>query len=581
MQGGGLLQRARDAADRGEILLAVDLADRGLADAPDDLGLQHVVVLALARAGATDAAARRFAEGPLARARDREVLALGARIAKDLALRATGATRVKRARRAALRYAAIGGSYPLTNAATLRAIAGDTEAAAQLAARALDALEGEPSSAWTEVTRAEALLVLGLLEDAGAALAAAEPAGLEPVAAASAYNQLALLCGLRGVDLALLAPLRGSGVLHFCGHVIGGRFAADDEDRVSAAIAEELDREPVASAYGALAAGADLLVAEALLDRGVELHVVLPCAHEHFVEASVRPSGEEWVDRFERCLLASVEVTVASPSAHTLDDGLLTFSSELAMGLALLRARWLHADTRQLAVWNGSAPESTAGTAADVATWRRRGGRTVVVEPPRTQDPRPGRVTGAPPTGRRTLALLFADVVGYSKLHDEALPHFTQHVLAVVSEVLARHDDTILTSNTWGDAVLVAVLTTEAAAHIALDLQDAMADVESAADGAQSATFRLAAHVGPVYVVANPLRGRPDVVGEHVNRTARLEPVTPPGSVYVTEAFAALLELSGAEDVACDYVGHLPGAKDIGRMRMHHLRRCRESTLGG
>jgi hypothetical protein len=61
-------------------------------------------------------------------------------------------------------------------------------------------------------------------------------------------------------------------------------------------------------------------------------------------------------------------------------------------------------------------------------------------------------------------------------------------------------------------------------------------------------------------------------MGSHVSRTARIEPVTPPGAAFVTEEFAAALELAGAP-FACDYVGHMPAAKDVGRLRMHRLRR--------
>jgi hypothetical protein len=49
--------------------------------------------------------------------------------------------------------------------------------------------------------------------------------------------------------------------------------------------------------------------------------------------------------------------------------------------------------------------------------------------------------------------------------------------------------------------------------------------------------------------------------------------VTPPGEVYVTEQFAAALELDGDRDFACDYVGHMPAAKDYGHLRMYRLRR--------
>lgn len=60
---GGWLERAQEFARRGEVLLAVDHADRGLAEDPEDIRLQHIAVLALARAGAVDTAVRRFAEG--------------------------------------------------------------------------------------------------------------------------------------------------------------------------------------------------------------------------------------------------------------------------------------------------------------------------------------------------------------------------------------------------------------------------------------------------------------------------------------------------------------------------------------
>jgi hypothetical protein len=60
-------------------------------------------------------------------------------------------------------------------------------------------------------------------------------------------------------------------------------------------------------------------------------------------------------------------------------------------------------------------------------------------------------------------------------------------------------------------------------------------------------------------------------MGSHISRTARIEPVTPPGEVYVTEAFAASLELAGCNDLGCNYVGHMPAAKDYGRLRMYHL----------
>jgi adenylate cyclase len=85
--------------------------------------------------------------------------------------------------------------------------------------------------------------------------------------------------------------------------------------------------------------------------------------------------------------------------------------------------------------------------------------------------------------------------------------------------------------------------------------------------------LRIGGHVGPVFATRDPVLERESFMGSHVSRTARIEPVTPPGEVYVTEPFAAALELDGRDDCVCDYVGHMAAAKDYGHLRMYRLRR--------
>lgn len=51
-------------------------------------------------------------------------------------------------------------------------------------------------------------------------------------------------------------------------------------------------------------------------------------------------------------------------------------------------------------------------------------------------------------------------------------------------------------------------------------------------------TPRIAGHYGEVYIFEDPmLNNRKNAVGEHINRTARIEPVTFPGEIYITEDF--------------------------------------------
>lgn len=67
-------------------------------------------------------------------------------------------------------------------------------------------------------------------------------------------------------------------------------------------------------------------------------------------------------------------------------------------------------------------------------------------------------------------------------------------------------------------------------------------------------------------------------MGSRLSRTARIEPVTPPGTLYVTEPFASALALGGATQFACDCVGHMPEAKDFGRLSMYRLSRTVETS---
>lgn len=569
------------AERRGELLTAFDLAERGLDEHPGDAALQYRAVLALARAGSTEQAATRFEEYGLARLPGEDVRALEARIAKDVALAAEGAERRQRALRSASLYEAIfaetGGYYPAVNAATLRLVAGDSRGAESLARRVLElVVRSGDSGYYALATEAEANLLVGATVPAAAALrrAAAAHDG-DYAAVATTRRQLRLVCELRGIDPEVLAPIKSRAVVHYCGHRL---------DKIPPALERAIRAEVAACdpayAYGSLAGGADILWAEALLEHGADLHVVLPFASDDFVRTSVGGQGERWIARFETCLDAAVDVRFATEGSFLGDDVLYRYGSEFAMGLALLRARFLDADAVQLALWDGAPARGAAGTAIDVAAWRSHGRATRIVSTEGASVVRASFASTVPgDSGRRVVrALLFADVKGFSRLGDEHLPRFADHVLGAFAQVLDRYATEVRFRNTWGDGIYVVLADVVAAAACALDLQHAMGELDLAALGLPTDLgLRLGAHVGPVFPVRDPVLGADAFMGSHVSRTARVEPVTPPGVVYVTEAFAAALELANS-DYAADYVGHMPAAKDFGRLRMYRLRRLSRSS---
>ncbi len=567
----------------GEPLAAYDRALDALGASPDDPELRYLSVLALARSGATESAERQFRvqglEGmePLPELAE-DVPALGARLAKDRALAATGDRRRRLAALAAHRYASVfertGGHFSGVNAATMALVAGDEARAADLARRSLavagrDTREDDAAAFWRRASVAEAQLLLGDVDAGSEALrAAAASPGDAPARRAVTRRQLRLVCELTGADPSLLEAIANPRVVHFCGHRLEAGTGTEVQVRQElGAVLAELD---VGAGWGSLAAGGDLLGAEALLDRGASLHVVLPCAVDDFVAASVHPAGAEWIPRFRACLDRAASVTFATEDALLGHDVLFEYTSRRAMGEAVLHADRLDAEVVQVAVWDGEPAKGRVGTGADVEAWRATGrpNRIVALDgrratgPPLTRPPGPDRVVRV---------LLFGDIKGFSRLREPELPSFFAAVMGELARVLDE-SDAVRYRNSWGDGLYVVLDDVVAAARVALALQTAVARIDHEALGLPAdLRLRLGAHAGPVFAGHDPIRDEPTFFGTQVTRTARIEPRTPEGEVYATDAFAALVRFDAPADFACEYVGHVPTAKGYGTFPMYRL----------
>jgi class 3 adenylate cyclase len=577
------LARVRELEGRGELLLAYDTALQGLEAYPGDMWLAHRAVLNLAKAGATTRARNEFARLGLDQIDEPDIAALGARIAKDRSLRAPPTERARLLSAAADQYEAIysrsGSYYPGINVATLRLLAGEHEAAERVAREVLalcaDTAGPSDDAYYRAASEAEAALVLQDIARAQEALARAALAPGDYAARAATRRQLRLVCDAVGISDEVLAPLTPPTVIHFTGHMISasgkGRFPAEQELAVSAAIVAMLEQRRVGFAYGSLASGADILFAEALLARGAELHVVLPFAREEFIEISVAPAGALWHERFDACLRRATSVTFATEDRYLGHDWIFAYGSFVAMGLARLRGKFLDGDVRQIAVWDGQETTGVAGTGFDVRTWRDLGLAADVIPCGSGGAPTADAAT-APVEGQRKLkAMLFGDVRGFSKLTEVQIPPFVVHVLGTLGGVLAKYSEQVLYRNTWGDGIFIVLSDAPAAARCALELQQALETLDLAACGLpDTLALRLGGHFGPVFEATDPVQGLTNYFGAHVSRTARIEPVTPPGEVYVTEQFAARLSLE-RDAFSCDYVGQVPAAKNYGTIRMYHL----------
>ena len=364
----------------------------------------------------------------------------------------------------------------------------------------------------------------------------------------------------------------------YCGHMFNA--GSDAETALKARIDDELSRQDIAIGFGPLACGADILIAECLLERGAELNIVLPFAEEDFVAESVRCGGEDWLPRFEACRDAATTISFATPSDYVGDDNQFAYNTLYAMGLAVLRAQADGCDAVQIAVVSDSlasfSSTGLAGTKADMRLWQALGRETIAI--PAGDVPRdltfPERKAIGDGTRREIRSIIFADYKGFSRIGERELPVFMDVVMGRIGKVLQSFGDHVEFRNTWGDAIYAIIDEPKTAASIAIALQDELRDLppELVPDGG-NAGMRIGVHYGPIWVGTDRITGNRLWYGGEVNRTARIEPVTPVGGVYCTESFAAALLMADCSDCTFTPAGRHQLPKSFGEVELYLLER--------
>lgn len=543
-----------------------------------------------------------------------ETIGLLGRIYKDLWKRSGDLTLAQQSREIyAHGYRTTGGYWTGINAATMAWITGDKTAARDLAAQVSASCQGqldgarEESTYWLYATLGEAQLLLGNLPAAGQAYAAAARqvhGNYDQIV--SSRQQLRLL-RQHGLEIPddIFAVLKPPTIVICAGHLLDQpgssppRFPASLEAAVRAALDRELEALDARIGFSGAASGADLLFLEAMADREGRVNIILPFGIEDYLKTSVAAAGPRWVARFRKALKLADSVRYVTEEKYLGDNLLFRFTSQIINGYALLHGLLLDTEPYLLAVWDGTQSGRVGGTAEMVSHWvdpaRLRiidtaallghaGAVTeiqvgaVVPEPP---EPAPARHPAA--RTRVIKTLLFADIQQFSKIAEENLPFYMYEFLERVSRQLPLSPKII---NTWGDGIFVAMDEALPLVEYAFALRDVVVQTDWSEVGLPAAmNIRIALHAGPVFQGLDALTERDNVYGSHVNRAARLEPKTPPGEIYGSEQFAALLLMeqathSGQDGLQdrnyayfCDYAGivHLP--KDFGVQAVFHIRK--------
>lgn len=570
---------------QGDALSAFDCAAAARREGIDSPRLRYLMVRALAASGDSLGAMHLYEQLELAATGDIDSLALAGRIWKDEAFDHRGGEKAAYLRKAAAAYdhafRLSGADFPAINAASLYAMLGERDRAAALAAPI--AANGAADNYWDQATLIEALLLLGRGGDAMVHARAADAlVGTRAGDRASTCRQIARLAASGAIDAdhatAIVDLLRPPPVGFYCGRMF--RAGGAGEANAVRAIADALNAQPLSALIGPLACGADILFAEAALERGIDLTVVLPFAEDDFIAQSVRSGGDDWLPRYRHCRDNAAMVHFASNAGYVSDDCQFILGSHTAMGLAKLRARELETTPLQLAVVDPDVAARSgaeiAGTNADIAHWRAKGGETLTIavgDLDRSLDfpPAPKSPEG---TRRGLYAILFADFAGFSKLGEAELPIFAAEVMGGIGRILDDFGSAVLFRNTWGDAVYAVIDHPVTAARIALAMQERL-DTLPAALGleGQKAGMRTGIHFGPIYRGIDPVVGNELWYGTEVTRTARIEPVTLVGQVYCTQPLAAMLALENEREFDCEYVGKIKLAKNYGELALYRLSR--------
>ena len=364
----------------------------------------------------------------------------------------------------------------------------------------------------------------------------------------------------------------------FCGHMFNA--GSEAETALAARIRDQLDAHDIAVGFGPLACGADIVIAEELIARGAELNVVLPFAEADFIAESVISGGEDWLPLYQACRDAAASVNFATPSDYVGDDNQFAYNTLYAMGLAVLRSQKRQCDAVQIAVVSDEfasfSSTGIAGTKADMKLWQDLGRETVSIPagpvPRNLKFPKRKAVTGG--TRREIRSIIFADYKGFSRIGERVLPDFMNIIMGRIAKVLHDFGDHVEFRNTWGDAIYAVIDEPRTAAQIALKLQEELANVPPGLipEGAV-AGMRTGVHYGPIWVGTDRITGNRVWYGGEVNRTARIEPVTPVGGVYCTESFAAALLMDNYTGCQFTSVGRVILPKNYGEVELFRLER--------
>jgi class 3 adenylate cyclase len=185
--------------------------------------------------------------------------------------------------------------------------------------------------------------------------------------------------------------------------------------------------------------------------------------------------------------------------------------------------------------------------------------------------------TPPPPSTKRIMGIVFADVVGFGSMTETEVHAFARHLLPECIE-LAKTKKTAY-CNTWGDAIVAYFDSLGDALDYSLALRDIFRNRNWRASAedvySRPLAVRIALHAADVFVTEADAVPGGKIFGTQVSLAARIEPIATPNEVFASEAAVAGLR---RDDIVSKNLGVVTLPKEHKKEKIFWIRRVGDSS---
>jgi class 3 adenylate cyclase/tetratricopeptide (TPR) repeat protein len=475
--------------------------------------------------------------------------------------------------------------YPAINAASLYLILGNKDKAHQIAKEVIVQIKN-PRDYWATSTLGEANLLLENPKEAITYFNSAIQISPKQFGKfQSTYKQLVFLQDAIDIPQQLMELFPKPNLAVFSGHMIDDperssqRFPQEIEEQVRIELKRKVEELDVDIGFTSLASGGDILFIEILIGRGAEIKAYLPFNKEDFISTSVANAGMGWIKRFENCYDCTPKYLTSEPYLDTPD--LFRHLGKVMIGESILLSEQYGITPYLVTIQAPFQTKLKGGTRDFADSWpypemhhnidptqflKDKIKTAIKKEKPVALEKQKKEVT------RKISNILFADIVGFSKLLEKDTPGVILRLLTEIRKLIDPYLKDVEVINTWGDAIIICHPEEHTIMKIATAIQGVFVGAKAKAlNLPEGLNIRIALHKGPVFFAIDPLTGEANVYGSTINRTARMEPVTLPGSIYASDQFAACLKLDAKDTYLYQHVGIIELPKKFGKQEVYHV----------